>query len=267
MSCVSPTPERGQRSCITISSTIVVPELQIQAYDFILNSAVNKYNIQFPPELLSTCIPPGSFINMLFDETYDLDYYKYLYAEVLDKLSWPHLIKRRLNVYPVSAKYMQLNDDTGRNLFSLEQDDFTMLDALLAYRQDSTSVVLIDTTGAVSITDTTAGITIVRASLNALSTELSKLIFVYLDLELNKNTSNYSTDTPISTEGPLDTIYELFVIDKYFEYMASQSIDVRLGPEYGTPGQGDDGGGGGDECVPGPVVPTPSILDYPPDRC
>ena len=266
MSCVSPTPERGQRSCITIASTIVVPELQIQAYDFIINSVVNKYNIQFPPELLSTCIPPGSFITMLFDESYNLDYYKYLYVEIADKLSWPQIIKRRLNVYPVSAKYMELNDDTGRNLFNLEQDDFTMLDALLAYRQDATSVVLIDTTS-VSIIDTTAGLTIVRAGLDALSTELSKLIFVYLDLEINKNTSNYSTDNPISTEGPLQTVYELFIIDKYFDYVSGDNIDVRLGPEYGTPGQGSGGGGGGEECEPGPVVPTPSILDYPPDRC
>jgi hypothetical protein len=267
MSCVSPTPERGQRSCITISSTIVVPELQIQAHDYIINSEVNKYNVQFPPRLLSTCLPPGSFITMLFDEAYDLDYYKYLYAEVEDKLSWPEIVKRRLNVYPVSAKFMTLNDDTGRNLFTLEQDDFTMLDALLAYRQDATSVVLIDTTGAVSITDTTAGITIVRASLNELSTELSKLIFVYLDLEINKNTSNYSTDTTISTEDPLETVFELFVIDKYFDYMSGRNVDVRIGSAYGTPGQGDGGGGGGEECDPGPVVPTPSILDYPPDRC
>lgn len=265
MSCVSPTPERGQRSCITIASTIVVPELQISAHDYILNSVVNKYNVQFPPELLSTCIPPGSFITMLFDETYDLDYYKYLYAEVEDKLSWPQIIKRRLNVYPVSAKYMELNDDNGRNLFNLEQDDFTMLDALLAFRQDATSVVLIDTTS-VSIIDTTAGLTIVRAGLNALSTELSKLIFVYLDLEINKNTSNYSTDTPISTDDPLETVFELLVIDKYFDYVSDQNVDVRLGAEYGTPGQG-DGPGGEDECTPGPVPSTASILDYPPDRC
>jgi hypothetical protein len=202
---------------------------------------------------------------MLFDESYDLDYYKYLYAEVQDQLSWPQIVKRRLNVYPISSKFMTLNDNTGRNLFLLQQDDFTMLDALLAYRQDSNSVVLIDSTS-VSIVDTTAGI-IVHAGLDALSTELSKLIFVYLDLEINKNTSNYSTDTPISTGLPLQTVYELFVMDKYFDYMSGRNINVMLGPEYGTPGQGSSGGGGGDECVPGPVVPTPSILDYPPERC
>lgn len=264
MSCVSPTPERGQRSCITISSTIVVPELQIQAHDYIISSDINKYNVQFPPRLLSTCLPPGSFITMLFDESYDLDYYKYLYAEVQDKQAWPEIVKRRLNVYPVSAKFMTLNDDTGRNLFNLEQDDFTMLDALLAYRQDATSFILIDTTS-VSITDTTAGITIVRAGLNSLSTELSKLIFVYLDLEANKNTSNYSTNTPISTDGALETVFELFVIDKYFEYGSDDYVDVRLGAEYGTPGQGD--GGDGDECEPTPSVPSPSILDYPQSEC
>lgn len=261
MSC---TPLRSGGSCITVSSTIVVPELQIQAHNFIIDSLVNKYNVQFPPELPSTCIPPGSFITMLFDESYSLDYYKYLYSEVEDKLSWPQIVKRRLNVYPVSAKYMTLDDDNGRNLFNLQQDDFTMLDALLAYRQDSTGVVLIDTTSVSIVVDTTAGITIVRAGLDALSTELSKLIFVYLDLEINKNTSNYDTATPISTDGALETVYELFLIDKYFDYVSDQYVDVRLGAEYGIPGKGDEDS---DECDPGPVAPTPSILDYPPEKC
>jgi hypothetical protein len=254
-------------SCITISSTIVVPELQIQARNFIMDSVVNKYNIQFPPELPTNCFLPGSFITMLFDETYQLDYYKYLYAEVEDKMSWPLIVTRRLNIYPVSAKYMTINDD-GRNLFNLQADDFTMLDALLAYRQDSTGVVLIDTTGVSLVTDATSGLTIISTSLNSLSTELSKLIFVYLDLEINKSIDNYRGAIPISTTNPLETIYELFIIDKYFDFVSAYDVYVGLGPEYGSgPGSGDGSeGGSGEECDEDNYPsPSPSILDYPPE--
>jgi hypothetical protein len=102
------------------------------------------------------------------------------------------------------------------------------------------------------------------------------LIFVYLDLVVNRNTSNYSTNTPISTDYSLQTIYELFVIDRYFEYVSCQAIDVRLGardPNYAgspyDPSAGHPnppgGGGGGEECDPNDQpVPNPSILDYPP---
>lgn len=262
--------------CPVISSTIVVPELEIYARRFILESEVNKFGVPFPAEVPTTCIPEGSFITMLFDECYDLDYYKYLYLEVDDKLSWPAVVRRRLNVYPISARYMEINDN-GRNLFNLQADDLTMLDALLAYRMDSTGLLVVDTTGVTSLVyDSTADITILTTSLGELSTELSKLIFVYLDLVVNRNTSNYSTNTPISTDYSLQTIYELFVIDRYFEYVSCQAIDVRLGardPNYAgspyDPSAGHPnppgGGGGGEECDPNDQpVPNPSILDYPP---
>ena len=217
---------------------------------------------------------------MLFNECYDLDYYKYLYDEVTDKLSWPPVVRRRLNVYPVSARYLEINDN-GRNLFNLQPDDFTLLDSLLVYRQDTTGLLVIDTTSVTTTTleyDATAAITILTTSLASLSTELSQLIFVYLDLVLNKNTSNYDSNVPISTAYSLETVYELFVIDKYFEYMSCNAVDVRLGardPDYaGTPYDPSAGppnsnppGGEQEECDPTPVPPNPSILQYPPDNC
>ena len=124
--------------CGGVASTIVVPELEIYSRRFIVDARVNEYGVPFPPDIKvdTTCYPQGSFITMLFDECFDLDDYKFLYTEVLDKLSWPPVVKRRLNVYPVSAKYMELNDLVGRNLFNLQPDDFTLLDALLVYRQE-----------------------------------------------------------------------------------------------------------------------------------
>jgi len=173
---------------------------------------------------------------MLFDDNYCLDYYEYLYSDKEDRLAWPWVVRQRLLVYPRSARYVTIDPTNGENLFLLQQDDFTMLDALLAFRvdtcdstaSDSTSVVLIDdATAAVSVVyDSTSGITTITASLATLNTELSQLIFVYLDLCLNDNTSNYDSVVPISTEHALQTIYELYVLDKYFEVVSARLTDV-----------------------------------------
>jgi hypothetical protein len=220
----------------SLDSTIVVPELQLWSHRFVITSEVNKYEVPYPPETPTHCYPQGSFISMLFDDNFPYDYYEYLYALKEDKLSWPWIVRQRLQVYPRSAKYEIINTTTGENLFLLQQDDFTMLDALLAFRidtndstaTDSTSLVLIDdSSAAVSIVfDSTTGITIITASLATLNTELSQLIFVYLDLCLNGNISNYDGITPISTEHALQTVYELYVLDKYFEVVSARPTDV-----------------------------------------
>jgi len=220
----------------SLDSTIVVPELQLWANRFVMSSSVNKYEVPYPLYDLTHCYPEGSFISMLFDDNYPHDFYEYLYALKEDRLSWPWVVRQRLLVYPRSAKYEIINTTTGTNLFLLQQDDFTMLDALLAFRidtydstaSDSTSVVLIDdSSAAVSIVfDSTSGITTITASLATLNTELSKLIFVYLDLCINQNTSNYDGLTPISTDHALQTLYELYVLDKYFEVVSARDTDV-----------------------------------------
>lgn len=220
----------------SLDSTIVVTELQLWANHFILNSSVNRYEVPYPPKTPTHCYPQGSFISMLFDDNYPYDYYEYLYAEKLDRLSWPWIVKQRLLIYPRSAKYMIINNQTGKNLFLLQQDDFTMLDGLLAFRvntydstaTDSTSVVLIDdSSSSVAIVyDSTSDITTITASLLTLTTELSKLIFVFLDLCINQNTSNYDTTVPISTSHALQTIYELYMIDKYFDVISERDTDV-----------------------------------------
>ena len=172
-----------------------------------------------------------------------------------------------------------MNDEEGRNLFLLQDDDFTLLDALLIYRNDSTGLVVIDSTGTTTLEyDSTADVYVLTTCLDCLSTELSKLIFVYLDLLINKNLTNYSTDDPISTEYSLQTVYELFVLDKYFEYVSCLAVDVRPGardPDYTgipyDPSGGHPNPPGGDNveneaCEDGaqPGAPDPSILRYPP---
>lgn len=212
----------------SLDSTIVITELQLWSHRFITDSVVNRFEVPHPPETPTHCYPQGSFISMLFDDDFPYDYYEHLYAEKLDRLSWPWIVRQRLLIYPRSAKYMIINNQTGQNLFLLQQDDFTMLDALLAFRMDSTSLTVIDdaTTPVSFIFDSTSLTGIVVASMTTLNTELSKLIFVFLDLCINRNTSNYNTTVPISTSHALQTIYELYVIDKYFEVLSARETDV-----------------------------------------
>ena len=158
----------------SLDSTIVVPELQLWSNHFVLHSTVNRYEVPYPVYDLTHCYPPGSFISMLFDDYYPHDFYEYLYAPKEDRLAWPWVVRQRLLVYPRSGKYEIINTTTGENLFLLQQDDFTMLDALLAFRidtydstaSDSTSVILIDDSSAsVSVIyDSTSEITIITAS-------------------------------------------------------------------------------------------------------
>jgi len=216
----------------SLDSTIVVPELQLWANRFVMGSSVNKFEVPYPLYDLTHCYPEGSFISMLFDDNYPHDFYEYLYAEKEDRLSWPWVVRQRLLVYPRTGKYMIINTSTGENLFLLQQDDFTMLDALLAYRMDtydstasdSTALILIDDATAAVSFDSTSGVIV--ASLSTLNTELSKLIFIFLDLCINKNTSNYDTSVPISTDHALQTIYELYVLDKYFDLVSARDTDV-----------------------------------------
>lgn len=220
----------------SLDSTILVTELQLWSHRFITNSIVNKNEVPYPPETPTHCYPQGSFVSMLFDDNFPYEYYEHLYAEKTDRLSWPWIVRQRLLIYPRSAKYVVINNETGTNLFRLQQDDFTMLDALLRYRilthdstsSDTTSLILIDdATSSVSyIYDSTTNIGVVTASLNNLNTELSKLIFVFLDLILNNNTNNYDSTIPISTSHALQTIYELYIIDKYFEVISARGTDV-----------------------------------------
>jgi len=213
----------------SLGSTIVIPELQLWSNNFVLSSDVNKYEVPYPPEISSPeCNPQGTFISLLFDDNYSYNFYHYLYSEKEDKLSWPWIVRQRLLIYPRSAKYMIISDPTGENIFQLQSNDFTMLNALLAYRMDSTSLTVIDDASAsVSfVMDSTTGLSIVTASMITLATELSRLIFVYLDLSVNRNISNYNGITPISTDGPLQTIYELYVLDKYFQVVSARGTDV-----------------------------------------
>lgn len=197
-----------------LSSTKFVPELQYYFEIYVKSSQLNKYQFKTPSTFSETYVTPSSFIQLLFDDNWPSIYrsYKYCYRS-LDRSSWSGPIRDRLGVYSQSAQYyvidetcpINCNDSTSSNIFLLQDDDFTMLDKLLQYRIDDTSVTIADI-------DSTA-----------LVTNLSKLIYKYLDLKLNNNYSAYNNTTLISNPDiALEVCYEAYLIETMFLYMAAK---------------------------------------------
>jgi hypothetical protein len=210
-----------------VISPKVVPELQHWFYDFVINSVVTKYVVPAPVDIDTQWMPQRSFIELLFNEQYPYNSYEYRYKQNTNNSGWPSCVRTRIMIYGAAADYLVL-DPTGDNVFLLQQDDFTMLDALLAYRQDSTGVTMIDTTAGVTVFDSTSGVLTVYY--DGLSTPLSKLIYLYLKLMIYSDISRYNNLTVISrtdtnpTYIVLENMYELFLIDKYFTAVSNRYV-------------------------------------------
>ena len=208
---------------MTIASTIVIPELQYWTNKFIVGSVVNKNGISTPSELDTLYLPEKSFIELLFNDEYPWDEYRYIYKEQ-PRGSWPTPISVRLNLYPASAKYFELSkDSTGENLFLLEPDDLTLLDVLLAYRIDSTSVIILDSSASI-VFDSTSNI--LFCNYDNLTTDLSQLIYLFLDLKINNNFARYDNTTLVSQGTLLRSFYELYVLDQFFKSTSSKYLTL-----------------------------------------
>jgi len=195
-----------------LSSTIIVPELQYYFGNFLLSSQLNKYQIKIPATFSETITTPTSFIQLLFDDNWPSIYtsYKYGYAEENDKSSWPSTLRDRGCIYSQSVKYYNLSstgnlDSTATNIFSLQQDDLMMLDRLLTYRIDSSAATIVDI-------DSTS-----------LTTNLSLMIYRYLDLQINNNYQPYNNTTLIADQNKiLEVMYETYLVEKMFLYISDK---------------------------------------------
>jgi len=214
-----------------VASADLVPELQHWFYLFVINSAVNKYEVPAPADVDSDCVDymtQDSFIELLFNENYDGTVYHYLYNADTGKTNWTYSVMTRLNLYPAAATYYRLSSsDSGQNVFNLQSADLTMLDALLSYRTDGTAVTIVNIDATSSLTFDSTSL-ILYAHYDSLPTELSKLIYLYLDLKLYGGYSNYNNLNTVSTSEPLETMYELLLIDEYFKFMSARNLDLSL---------------------------------------
>jgi hypothetical protein len=213
---------------IALTSYSLVPELQHWFHVFVLNSEINKNLIPPPTNITDTYMPTSSFIEMLFNDNYSGSSYEYRYIEESNMGCIPRMAYYRLQIYPGSWKYLTL-DETGDNIFSLQPDDFVLLNALLAYRNgynDSTSFLMVDSTTTYIVQDTTAHVLVLYANYNSLSTELSKMIYLYLRLNILGDFSLYNNNFKISTGGLLQCCYEAYLLDAYFSFMTEREPDL-----------------------------------------
>lgn len=212
---------------IALTSYSLVPELQHWFNRFVINSEINKNLTPPPVDIAETYMPENSFIEMLFNDGYDKLTYEYRYVKQTNIGCIPRLAIARIQVYPGSWQYLTL-DPTGDNVFSLVNDDFVLLDALLSFRNsgDSTSFIFIDSTSTSFVSDSTAGIYILYADYTSLSTTLSKLIYLYLRLEILDDFSLYNNNSIVSSGGLLETCFEAYLINKYFTFMTNRNPDL-----------------------------------------
>ena len=202
-----------------LSSTKLIPELQYYFSEFVVNSSVNRYGVNISSPIPTIYLQSKSFIELLLNEDYSYDSYNYLYNENTNRYSWPEIVKKRILIYPSSAKYYECTDDVdGENLFDIQTKDLVLLDALLAYRIDSTAVTI--------ITDSTATVfidNVLYANYDDLTSGLSKLIFLYLDLKIYGRYSNYNNENLVA-DSLLEYCYETFVLDKMFDIVSAKEI-------------------------------------------
>ena len=194
---------------MTIASTRVVPDLQYWFSLFVINSNLNKDVALFPVTLDDVYLTENkSFIRLLFDDNWlsTLTSYGYMFNEITNRLSIPSNFRTRLMIYPRTGKYYTcIDSETSINIFSLESDDLTLLDKLLEYRLDST------------------GTTIVDIDYSSLSTNLSKLIYLYLDFKINDNYTIIDSITPLSDSyNLLETCYEMYICETLFNYISNK---------------------------------------------
>ena len=208
-----------------LTSYSLVPELQHWFNRFVISSKVNKYRVPPPVDIPESYLPANSFIEMLFNDAYTQDSYEYKYTTETAPLCVPRVAATRLQVYPGSSQYLNL-DPNGTNIFNLQSDDFATLDALLAYRNDGTALTIIDSASVSFIGDSTSGVYVLHASLSALTTELSKMIYLYLTLKLYSRYQEYNNEILISTGGLLQTCYESYLVDQYFCFMTERNPDL-----------------------------------------
>jgi hypothetical protein len=211
---------------MTLASTALVAEFQNYFYNFVINSIINRYEIPAPVPVDEMFLTGGTVVELLCNENFPYDSYTYLYKNEDRRQCWPTITRQRLMIYPSSKYYIP--DNSGDNIFDLKTQDFTLLDTLLQYRHDSTSLTIVDSTSISLVTDSTANTAILYANFESLNTPLSKLIYLYLDLKIYNNYENYDNLTLITTGTLLETCFELKLIDEYFAFMTNREVSFDI---------------------------------------
>jgi hypothetical protein len=183
-------------------------DLQYWFSQYVINSNLNKNQIPFLSKD-HVYFEHNSFIELLFNDDYLETDYRYLYREETNKLAWPSVVRDRLMIRPSSARYFVCDSDSidvcNVNLYSLLADDIITLDRLLVYRLEPENA------------------TLVGLDYDSLNTNLSKMIYMYLDLKIYGDYSRFDHQSLMSGAADLlEQCYEAYLIENVFNIVSAK---------------------------------------------
>lgn len=173
---------------------------------------INTETIKVPEIETEYSFGDACFLELLFSQTFSHQYYNYKFTTLeYTYLSKP--IRERLKAsYNSSTCYVSSDSTSDENIFSLRYSDIEMLDKLLEYRTTSTTDI--------------SGITYTN-----LTTNLSKLIYIYLDLVVNSGYSKLNDATVLSSSNNiLESLFEIYVVNEAHKIIKTWStlIDANI---------------------------------------
>jgi hypothetical protein len=246
------------------ASARLFPDLQKYFSKYLKTNQLDRYEVSIPSDIhIEHFYNCRSFIRLLFDDDWHFPNYTHCYKNIEDWGSWPQSIRDRILIYPHAQYYLPCCDSTNfnllyevcdstsseflndinhlntqccddstaaENIFQLQNDDFVLLNALNIFRCDSTALEIINQVSNIppSLFQMPGSTTwILNVDFDFLSTNLSKLIFIFLNLKINLDFTFYIWENGNFLSNNLfEHLYEIYVIDNVFQYM------VSIGPDY-----------------------------------
>jgi hypothetical protein len=222
-------------------SKILIPEIQYWANDLIVNMELNREKMPIPVNISSLYLNTKSFIRLLFDDDYDETSYKYKYL-VSDNM--PNIARTRIKIFQ-DGRYYEISDSSeASNIFLLTSDELLILNRLLEYRLNPTTTTLTGITfDSIAYTNPTIdGTAFINYdtidnddsklyTVDGTSTILYDLIYLYLDLKINDNTTSYNNMALLTLDHigatPKETIeclFESYLIEQMFRTISERTI-------------------------------------------
>jgi hypothetical protein len=169
---------------------------------------VNRVDGISTSELDLTCFVEVLFCEAITDSTssepYEYPGFRYKFRTIDDPYLWDGFTRRRSRVYNSTTRYYKCDKDKKSivNIFRLKSDDLLLIRKLLEYKQ----------TGSTDISGIIYG---------NLTTNLSKLIYLYLDLKVNNDYSLYNNNILISdATSILESMFEYYLIQEMFRQVS-----------------------------------------------
>lgn len=146
-----------------------------------------------------------SFLKLLFDEVFEETEYNYLFTR-RNLTSLPVSVRERIRYSgKVSHVFYSTDNETKENIFDINEENVLLLNKLFEYRT-------------ISISD------ISDINYEELENDLSKLIYIYLNMVLNDDFGVLNNQLTLSdSENKLSNMFELYVINEAHKKIKNMS--------------------------------------------